>query len=177
MLTVNHQPIDSDLLADAVLGTAPDTVHVLDMETGQIVEIPAENVTEIEVERVVQIPRMTDEQKMKELKKYTSEEWMVGDDDVDEHAQVTNMIADGKRVADIEATMRETNWWIGWDIWIGDTAWEFGWQWLLTLDADVENVWEPCDDCEVCRMMEENPHHTQGDLHEAFDKQRRKNRL
>ena len=67
--------------------------------------------------------------------------------------------------------------WIhGWREWQGQSGFEEMLEWFSTLPLDIEDKFEGCGDCELCKLMEQGEHNF-GDFLEAKAKEERRKRF
>lgn len=173
-LLPNHKKIDEDGVIDAMLDTDMSRRYFLDTMNGEVgcVEQKAKNKPVLDPKRYIEVPRITVGAQLSWLKESTQ---MIEDRDVVEKVMAEMQKGSTDALLSCEKILSESEsvWIYGWKEWQGQSGFEEMLEWFSTLPIDIEDKFEGCGDCEMCKLMEQGEHNL-GDFLEAKQKEERK---
>ena len=176
MYTINSHPINNDILVGAVLSVSDVFQSFLDDTTGEIITDMIERPdSALQVKNFHLTPKMTDRQKLDEVLCFVSD-LLDRKEDEEIKNQILNWHQESSSYLEFNIKFKQSgnDWYHGWLQYLGDKAWEYAGEWLMTLDAEIRQKMHECEGCEICKIAQ-NPYATQGDYMQAFQKQREKN--
>lgn len=180
----NGMRIDEDGLASAFAEINLRQRYVLDVETGDVGCIDA-NVGGagkiLDKDRYTEIPHVSAAVQLQWIRELIKELMLFSTEDTALVQALARTLDETKEGAEAEALAScerlleaDKNGWIhGWAQWKTDHVWEDLCAWLAQLPVQIEDRFEGCGDCELCKLMEQGPHNI-GDFLEAKQKEERK---
>ena len=175
-LLPNQKKIDEDSVIDAMLDFDATHRYVLDTTTGEVgcIEKGGTKEKPLDRQRYIPIPKISSETQLLWLKECV--EFCLNDNS-GLRAELMNELQSGE-TGSFERCEKllsedESGWIHGWREWQGTSGAEALMKWLPTLPFEVEDKFEGCGDCELCKLMEQGEH-TLGDFLEAKQKEERK---
>ena len=180
----NGTRIDKEGLADAFAETDPRQRYVLDTLNGSVGCTDTSVNTDNEIldkDRYIEIPRVDAAIQLQWIRELISELMLFSTEDAALICTLTQVLDDAKEGVEAEALAScerllesDKNGWVhGWVQWKADHVWEEMTAWFAKLPIQVEDRFEGCGDCELCKLMEKGTHNL-GDFLEAKQKEERK---
>lgn len=176
-LLPNQNKIDEDGVIDAMLDTDIAHRYFLDTITGEVgyVEEKAKKTALPNFKRYREIPKVSAHDQLLWMKECI--EICIGDSLLSK-----SLLAEIQKETNAEKTLLrcehileddKDGWIHGWVEWQGTAGFDEMKQWLATLQVSIEEKFEGCGDCELCKLMEQGEHNL-GDFLEAKAKEERK---
>lgn len=175
-LLPNNQKIDEDGVIDAMLDTDMSRRYFLDTMTGEVgcIERGGRRKAVPDPKRYLQVARIPAATQLRWIKEFSK--WCLEDEKVKKAllAETKRKNAE-KAFARCEKLLRDDSgeFMYGWKEWQGQSGFEEMLNWFSTLPLDIEDKFEGCGDCELCKLMEKGEHNL-GDFLEAKQKEERK---
>lgn len=172
MYTINQNPINSDHIADATLGTQTGFVFFLNSLTGEIDPIPlAESSAYSTNSKYYEIPVLSDDEKRKHLQQFLYD-ILDQPEDKTVYNSIQNLLDKQASYQEIKKHIQDSDEsvLVAWNTYIGDIAWEHTGSWLQTLDEEIGFEMHACGDCAICSAMQD-PNATEDDILDAFDEE------
>lgn len=175
-LLPNHKKIDEDGVIDAMLDTDMSRRYFLDTLTGEVgcVEKGGKKKAAPDPGRYLEVARISVAAQLRWMKKFT--EFCV-EDPVVAKVLLAEMKKENaeKAFSRCEELLRAdpNKFMYGWKEWQRQSGFEEMLEWFSTLPIDIEDKFEGCGDCELCKLMERGEHNL-GDFLEAKQKEERK---
>ncbi len=174
-LLPNQNKIDENGVIEAMLQTDLSRKYFLDTTIGEVgsVEQKAKKSVLLDTKRYIEIPKLSEAVQLEWLKEFM--ENMISIDSFLSHALKSEIEKGEEALARCEKILNEDKegWIHGWREWRGTSAFEEMKKWFATLPISIEEKFEGCEDCELCKLMEQGEH-TVGDFMEAKVKEERK---
>lgn len=172
----NNQKIDEDGVIDAMLDTDMSRQYFLDTTTGEVgcVVQKAKHKPVLDPKRYLQVVRIPPATQLRWARDFAK--WCV-----DDQAVKTSLLAEAKKKDANKAFVRcekilqadPDEFMYGWREWQGTAGFDEMKLWLATLPFYIQEKFEGCVDCEMCKLMEQGEHNL-GDFLEAKQKEERK---
>lgn len=175
-LLPNNQKIDEDGVIDAMLDTDSSRRYFLDTFTGEVGCIEKEDTKKAlpDPTRYLQVARIPAATQLKWMKEFMG---FCVDNRILARLLSTEIQQKDAEKAFLrckELLNASADGWIhGWREWQGQSGFEEVLKWFSTLPLDIEDKFEGCGDCEMCKLMEQGEHNL-GDFLEAAAKEKRK---
>lgn len=181
----NGREIDIEGVIDAMGDATGSRRYFLDTEKGDVGCVDGKGEKNkkktkslIESGRYIEIPNIPDKEQKKWLMEF-AEEFLKSDDKDEKSLYVTiKKLLSDKKENSLESALKElekdeSGWIHGWAQWQRNHLWEKTEDWFSSLPIEIEDKFEGCDDCELCKLMEQGKH-TLGDFNEAMTKEKQK---
>lgn len=180
----NGMRIDEDGLAEAFSEVNPQHRYVLDTKSGDVgcTDVGSNAGGKVpDKDRYIEISRVGAATQLQWIRELISELMLFSAEDAVLIRRLTQVL-DGTRggnevetLASCELLLEaDKNGWIhGWAQWKADHLWEEMGAWLDQLPIKIDDRFEGCGDCELCKLMEQETHNL-GDFLEAEHKEKRK---
>ena len=173
-LSPNQNKIDEDGVIEAMLHR--DTCrYFLDATTGEVgcVDKKTKKDVLLDTKRYIEVPKLSETVQLTWMKEFMED---MLDMDTVLSRTLKNEIEKGALVRCENILNKDAEGWIhGWREWRGTSAFEEMQKWFSTLSISIEEKFEGCEDCELCKLMEQGEH-TVGDFMEAKAKEERKSK-
>lgn len=181
----NGGKIDIEGVIDAMEDTTGLCRYFLDTEKGDVgcVEKISGNGKEkaeslAKNGRYIEIPNIPEKEQKEWLIEFAQEFLKLGNKDERNLYSRIIRILSGKKENSFDLALKElekdeSGWIHGWAQWQRNCLWEKAEDWFGSLPIEIEDKFEGCDDCELCKLMGQGKH-TAGDFNEAMTKEKLK---
>ena len=156
----NKIPVDVDGCITAMLDDDVSNVYFFDIERGEVCCIEDEKrggdkkIKEIskKTERYFKLPKVSKKDKEEWLKSFVKE--MISPDDLKLSKDLLKPSEKNYYDVVLEIIKKSEEGWIhGWVEWSHFDAYEIFENWIYSLPVEIDDEWEGCDDCAICRAM------------------------
>jgi len=184
-LLSNGNKIDTEGVIGAMEDTTDACRYFFDIEKGDVGCVEKNNGKNkekaeslVKSGRYIEIPNVPDTEQKKWLIKFSQEFLKSGNkDEKSLYAKIAKLLSGKKENSfnmALKALEKDKSGWIhGWSQWQRNCLWEEMENWFSVLPVEIEDKFEGCDDCELCKLMAQGEH-TLGDFNEASAKEKLK---
>jgi hypothetical protein len=160
-LMPNKIPVDVEGAIEAMLDDDISNVYFFDIEKGKVCCIESEKdggdkkIKEIskKIERYFKLPRISKKVKEKWLKSFVKE--MISPEDLGLSKKLLKHPEKNYYDTVLEIIEKSEEGWIhGWAEWSHFDAYEIFEDWIYSLPVEIDDEWDGCENCAICRAME-----------------------
>ena len=169
-LLSNGNKIDTEGVIDAMEDTTDACRYFFDIEKGDVGCVEKNNGKNkekaeslVKSGRYIEIPNVPDTEQKKWMMKFAQEFLKSGNkDEKSLYAKIAKLLS-GKKENSFNMALKalekdKIGWIHGWSQWQRNCLWEEMENWFSVLPVEIEDKFEGCDDCELCKLMPQGEH-------------------